>query len=146
MKASGVLKLLVWILRKYIQNQKIKIKNFETYFWSKFSSRTKMFRFFLDLLEDSHCNLQWESSSKSKKNLKFLVRDKNFDQKYVSNFFIFIFLFCIYFPSLHTTSFNSQLHLCHELTRVLCKNHRFWTKVDFFPAGLHLWAGEFEIG
>ena len=41
---------------------------------------------------------------------QILVRDENFDQKYVSNFFIFIFLFCIYFPRIHTTSFSSQLH------------------------------------
>ena len=87
----------------------MKIYFFETYFWSKFLSRTNIFRFFLDLLEDSHCNLQWESSSKSKKTLKMLVRDENFNQKYVSNFFL-IFLFCIYFPSVHTTSFSSQLH------------------------------------
>ena len=64
----------------------------------------------MDLLEDSHCNLQWESSSKSKKNLNILVRDENFDQKYVSKNIIFIFSFCIYFPSVHTASFSSQLH------------------------------------
>ena len=81
------------ILGKYIQNRKIKIKYFETYFWSKFLSRAKIFRVVLDLLEDPHCNLQWESSSKSKKNLKFLVRDKNFDQKYVS---IFLYIFSKY--------------------------------------------------
>ena len=39
-----------------------------------------------------------------------LVRDENFDQKYVSKKNISIFLFCIYFPSTRTTSFSSQLH------------------------------------
>ena len=39
-----------------------------------------------------------------------MVRDENFDQKYVSKIVIFIFSFCIYFPSIHTTSFSSQLH------------------------------------
>ena len=73
--------------------------------------------------------------SQIQENLEILVDEENFDQKYVSNFFIFIFLFCIYFPSLHTTSFSSQLHLWHELTRFLCKNPRFWTKVTFFLQG-----------
>ena len=41
---------------------------------------------------------------------QILVRDENFDQKYVSKKNIFIFSFCIYFPSIHTTSFSSQLH------------------------------------
>ena len=41
---------------------------------------------------------------------QILVRDENFDQKYVSKKNSFIFSFCIYFPSIHTTSFSSQLH------------------------------------
>ena len=94
---SWELKLVVCILGKYIQNKKIKFIFFETYFWSKILSRTKMFGFFLDLLEDSHCKLQWKSRRKSKKNLKFLARDKNFDQKYVSKksflFFYFVYIF-----------------------------------------------------
>ena len=81
----------------------MKIKFSETYFWLKFSSRTQIFGCFLDLFEE-------KSSSKSKKHPKILVRDENFDQKYGSNFVIFIFLFCVYFPSTRTTSFSPQLH------------------------------------
>ena len=50
---SWVLKLVVRVLGKYTQNIKIKIKtvlvfqNFISYFWSKFSSRTKIFGCFL---------------------------------------------------------------------------------------------------
>ena len=96
---SWELKLVVRVLGKYTQNTKIKIKIFEPYFWSKCSSRTKIFRCFLDLLEE-------KSSSKSKKYLKILVRDENFDQKYVSKNFISIFFILYIFSKYSHNKFQ----------------------------------------
>ena len=60
-------------------------------------------------------------------NLDIFVGQQFFNQKYV------LIFFCIYFPSLHTTSFSSELHRIQEGTWITCQNPRFCTKVRFSP-------------
>ena len=97
-RRSWELELVVRILGQYI----VYYKTNRNLFLVDIFVANQYIQIFLDLLEDSHCKLQWDSS----RNLTILVRDENFDQKYVSNCFVF-FCTCIYFPSMPTISFST---------------------------------------